>query len=252
MNAKVATPNYLPVMPEDLREIMDNDPRVAAIEIPPPGIVRERTLEPLEQPAVEEGFYRMTLVTDDPIGELSWQNPPKGVFLSLDVGRGVGLGKISERPLVFETGKPAARRPDVIPFNNWLAVSRRFLEVLAQHAPGTFESMDVTWRFRAGAEGDLAFVDVTRLIDAYDYRRSVINIRAANGKKSFGGLKYPRTLRSNVDPGVAMFRDSVARSEIIVSRGLAQALVDAGMRGFRFISLNTGTTVAMNYVEQGE
>jgi hypothetical protein len=232
--------SYVPEIPEDLRKILDSDRRVQALESPSAGFAAEHVLAAIEPATHEDRFYRLTLLTDDRIGELEWTNSPKDMWARLRSGLGLGFAKISEPPVIIEGRGATKRRPDVLHFENWLAVSKSFAAIVERFDPGAFEALNITWKLPRGETADYVFMDVTRMIDAYDYRRSNLVISVKDGRKSFFCLRDPRTLKSGIDPNLHLFRDALVRDDILVSNALGRALAEAGLRGFRLIDLVTG------------
>lgn len=238
-----------PQMPADLREILDSDPRLAGLRNKPGELSRPvRVLEPKNPPSAgEHEFVRLNLVADDPVGVVEWVNEPRGAFLSVRAGYGLGLKPITQTPEFREKGSRLEHRADAYTYNTWMIASNAFVEVVRQFAPDAIETLPVDWWFEDGGRLDgIHFLDVTRRVDVYDYHRSKIRVMSDRGVRSLEGLDYPRAVKPGVDAGVTICRDAYMRSDILVSRTLAHALARAGLRGVRFEELLTGRTMKLD------
>lgn len=248
------TVDRFPGVPPQLREILDSHPELAGMKEALPGFQPERRTVTPPDPAVpaESPFVLLYLYTEDPFGEYEWTNKPKDAWLSTDVGHGLGFGAITEKPVIKEPGKRPKRRPDLFDFIGWHVASRKFVEVIERFDPGVVTTQPIEWKFGGASTEDFVFFDINRLVDAYDYRRSVLDVDFAHGRRNLHDLNFPRALKPGAGNGQHIFRDYYRRHEILVSRELATALVKSGMRGIRFNDLATGRTLELSHAEYGE
>jgi hypothetical protein len=249
MNAQKTVPAYPLNMPADLRELLENDPRVAAMPLAQAGRRRRDVLKALDTPASHDTrFAKLSLFNEDPFGEYKWINPPAGVYLSTDLGRGMGLRKITDTPVLYEAGPRPAQRADIFISGVLLVVSAPFLDIVKRFDAAAIESLPVDWRFEDQSKLDGYFYfDVTRQLDAFDYAHSEVRVLIDGESKRIDGLNFPRVLKNGIPRGVHLLRDSYLRSEILISVELARALADAGMRGFTAVDQLSGNTIPLNY-----
>ena len=76
-----------------------------------------------------------------------------------------------------------------------------------------------------------------------DSEKRLVPSKMSRGEKFVSRLAYPRALRSDVDPAVHVFREAFYRSDIFLSRPLAQAIAEARLPGARFEDPANGHTV---------
>jgi hypothetical protein len=235
-------------MPADLRHLLENDPRVAAFDAAPAGHPYRAVLEAqaIAGP-VDERFAQLQLFHEDPFEDRKWINKPAG-FRSSDVGRGKGVAKMGQNPVIEEYGPRPALRADIFREGSWMVVSQAFDAIVRRFDTAAIESIPAEWRYQDGRHPDgVRFLDVIRKFDAFDYRHSEIRLYIQQDRKDIDGLNFPRRLKPGIPESVHLFRDSWLRSEMLISLELARALVDAGMRGFRAIALGTGGTIPLEY-----
>jgi hypothetical protein len=242
------TAPYPADMPADLRDLLEKDPRVAAFEAAPAGNPYRAVLEAQGVAGpVEERFAQLQLFHEDPFEDRKWINKPAG-FRSSDVGRGKGVAKMGENPVIEEYGPRPAIRADIFREGSWMVVSQAFDTIVRRFDAAAIESIPAEWRFQDGGRTDgVRFLDVTRKLDAFDYRHSEVRLYIEQERKDVDGLNFPRALKPGIPEGVHLFRDSWLRSEMLISLALARALADAGMRGFRAVALGTGRAVPLDY-----
>lgn len=241
-------------MPPDLRRILDSDPRLSGMTDPLPGFSPEvRELAPVEVRDVPPAFSLLWTTTDDPFGEMYWTNRPPDIAPYFNTGGGCGLAPVGDRPCIRESRKPPAKRPDIFEFLRWHVASNAFIEVVREFDPQAIEVKPVRWEFAGGVISDrYSFLDVTRLGDAYDYARSHLRVRYAEGKRSLTSMGYPRVLKPTFGVGASIARDSYSPHDVLVTHDLARALVEAGLRGFRFLDLARGNSIELPHVEYME
>jgi hypothetical protein len=225
-----------PQMPPDLRRILDTDPRLEGFKESPTDIVTpQKVLKPSNPPRAEESsLVLFDLNPEDTYGKITLVNPP-------------GQGK--DMPRVHEACKKPSRRSDVFPYMNWLVVSRTFVDVVNRFAPGAIKAIPVDWQFEDGKLEGAHLLDVTALVDAYDYERSELLVSAKYGQRLFRSMGFPRAIKSGAEKGVHICRDSFVRHDILVSRELARALASAALRGFVFRELATGGRFELDYAD---
>jgi hypothetical protein len=237
-------------MPADLRHLLENDPRVAAMPDAPPGNPYRDVLTATAMPApLEPRFATLSVFPgDDLFADHKWINKPAAASRALMMGRGQGLGQITETPVICEDGSRPEKRPDIFRYSGWYVVSRVFDDIVRRLDPAACESLPIDWRFSDQTTHDGArFLDVTRQIDAFDYPHSEVRLHVDGSRKDIDGLNFPRALKPGIAGGLHLLRDSYLRSQILVSIELARALADAGMRGFTATDLQTGNTIPLNY-----
>ena len=248
MNEKV---ERYPGVPPQLQEILNTHPRLDGMCAAPPNCADERRIiEPADPPSPGESqFLLLRLYTEDPFGEHSWINKPKDVWLSTDVGHGIGFGAIKEKPVIKEPNLRPWRRPDLFAFIGWHVASRRFVDAIAKFDPAATTTLPIEWKFRWRSTDDFVFFEVKRLVDAYDYSRSVLDCTYKWEARCLEDLGYPRALKRGAGEGLHIFRDYYRRRDVFVSRQLAKAFIDAGMRGIRFDDLVTGKEIELEHPE---
>lgn len=240
-----------PGVAPQLREILDTHPQLEGMREALPNFPPERrTILPADPPPPGESpFVLLYLYTEDTFGEYQWTNKPKDAWLSTDVGHGIGFAAITEKPAIKEPNLRPWRRPDLFSFIGWYVASRKLIDVIAKFDPAAITTLPIEWTFRFRSTDDFVFFDVTRLVDAYDYSRCALDVHFQYGDRNLYDILYPRAFKRGAADGQHIFRDFYHRSDILVSRELAKALVDAGMRGIRFNDLVTGRTVELDHPE---
>ena len=238
-------------MPADLAEILASHPQLEGMKEALPNFPPERRqIPPLEAPRVNERFVELYLYTEDSFGEFQWTNQPKGVMLSLEVGKGQGFGAIPEKPVIREPKRRPNERPDMFDFIGWQVVSQRFVDVLRAFDATAFRVIPIEWRFR-NHTAEYFFFEVTRAADMFDYKRSAMDVEFNYGRRLLYDLLPPKSLKPGND-ALHIVVDSWRRRQMLVSRELARALVKAGMRGLRFRDLATGQTLDLPHIEHRE
>jgi hypothetical protein len=230
------TPLDLPQMPAELAELL-KDPRLEGMVEGLPGLpATRRKLDPHDPPvAGESPFLLMRGTYENTFGDVRWLNEPSGLSLVLRNGDGKGFPSITERPRFEERKKKPKNRADAWAYLSWLIASPAFIGIVRRFDADAIEAVEIDWTFSDGSKLDgYAFVDVRRRVDAYDYRRSEVWVELRGGQKCLAELGHPRALKPGIQTGIHIFRDNYFRSDIFVSRALARALAEGGMRGIRF------------------
>jgi hypothetical protein len=245
----IAPADFVPQMPADLRTILESDPRLDGLSNTPGEFAKPtRVLRPANPPHADEaGLVKMHFLSEDRFNHASWRNEPTDVFLPLQVGDGRGLSRLVEKPAFVERGKPLKQRADAFEYVSWLVVSGRFIEVVRRFAPQDIETREVDWTLGDGNKlADMHFLDVLRLVDAYDYQRTQIRVICDGGRHQLDALEYPRALKAGASTGVHICRDSFRRQDILVSHELAKAMMAARLRGVKFQALDTGRVMDLD------
>jgi hypothetical protein len=226
-----------------------DDPRLADMKDALPNFPRtRRILDPSDPPKAGESRYLLFHDEDsETFGRLSWENEPQRLSFISHTGHGEGFGRLTERPRIKEKKRRPKSRVDVWDFRLWLVASAAFVEVLRRFDPEAVETLDIDWSFVDGETLDgYVFLDIRRRIHAYDYARSRAVVEMEKGRKLVAWLAHPRALQPDIDPSIHVFRDAYWRHDVFVSRAVAQALVEAGLRGFRFEDPVSVATVELN------
>lgn len=225
-----------PKLPPDAEELL-NDPQLADLRYRGPNIPKAgKALRPADPPALGES--RFLLFRDDfeyaQVGKLTWMNQPtpRG---ALGAGRGFPTLQREVPRFMMDRPKPA-QVEDAWTYGEWLIASRRFVEIVMSYDPAPIETVNIDWSYADGRRLDgYAFVDVRRLLHAYDYRRSVVFVEIDDTRKYISSVGAPRALRPDLPADAHIFRDAYWRQQLFFSRELAKALVQAGiMKGFYF------------------
>jgi hypothetical protein len=224
----------LPTMPPDAARLLV-DPRVLALRHKGPNWPIQRlVLPPEEVPVPGESPYLLLSTEAEEDGAplpVSWVNSP---MESIAWGKGSGFPDLEERPR-FEEGGPTPSVPlHLRDFSSWLIAGPEAVAILRRFAPESIETtpIDVAYEDSGQVEG-YVFLDVRRLVDAYDYGRCEVLVTAYELGRviEVGGQ---RGLRADIDRNLHLFRDSFQREHVFVSRELARALCAAGIRQIRF------------------
>ena len=234
----------LPKAPPELAALLQ-DPRLEGMEEAPSWLPHTRlNLMPANPPVAGESPYLLfDEYTTETFGDVDWLNEPPGTNFVARTGKGQGFRLLTETPRFKEHKKKPARRADAWRYSSWLIVSPQFADILRSFDPGAIQTLPIDWEFSDGQKLDgYQFLDVTRRIHAYDYTRSEVWVTLKRGRKFISGLGHPRALKPGIDSAFHVFRDDYYRADILMSRPLARALSEAGMRGIRFedpVSIDT-------------
>jgi hypothetical protein len=248
----IAPVDFVPQMPADLRKILDSDPRLdGLINKPGESVKPVRVLKPENPPLPGESpLVKMHFLSEDRFNPTAWRNEPQDVILPIQVGDGRGLSRLLQKPVFVEKGSPPKFRADAFEYVSWLTVSTRFVEIVRKFAPHDIETIDVDWTLGDGNKlPGVHFLDILKLVDAYDYRRSQVRVIADGNRRQLDQLEYPRALKPGAADGVHICRDSFLRQDILVSRELAEAMVAARLRGVKFQALDTGRVLDLDYID---
>jgi hypothetical protein len=120
-------------------------------------------------------------------------------------------------------------------FSSWLIAAPEFVLVLRKFEPDLIDTVPLDVTYSDGRKlQEYVFLDVRRLLHAYDYDRSELLVVMDERGKYISDLGLQRGLRADVGAGVHIFRDAFRRGDLFVSRELAQALVSAGVQRLVF------------------
>jgi hypothetical protein len=227
----------IPTIPRDAAALLD-DPRLADLAYQGPNWpIARRMLPPAVAPVPGESPYLLfsTPVDDDedrPALPVNWVNSP---MESLAWGKGSGFPDLEERPRFEEGGPTPSLQLQVLEYGAWLIAAPEVVQILQRFAPESIETAPIEVVYEDGGKIDsYVFLDVRRLIDAYDYRRCEVLVAGYERGLRIDGLGAQRGLRAEVDKKQHIFRDAFQRDDIFVSRALARALLAAGVRHIRF------------------
>jgi uncharacterized protein DUF1629 len=235
----------IPPLPAELRALLD-DPRLADMKDSPDPMARStRVLEPRDPPKPGESHYlRLRNDYEASIHPVHWVNEPKGLPFLARTGEGQGFPLVTERPRFEQSRMKHDIGRDVWYYGGWLIASSALVEILQRFDPSVIETIDIDWTFTGGQRHEgLAFLDVRRFVSAYDYPRMRLVVQMHKGVKSISHLAYPQALKPDIDPAVHIFREGFFRSDIFISRALANAVAQVQHRGIRFEDPATGDTV---------
>jgi hypothetical protein len=225
-------------LPAGMVEIL-KDPRVLALQPNPPTMPKYRfeagiTLKPSNPPAVGDSPYLLFVVDyeDASAAKVEWTNEPGD---SGRMGWGKGFAALKVRPNFTEARAKPSRLRGAWAWTRWLITSPEFAQILHRFDPDAIETVDMDWTYTDGGKLDgYRFLDVHRLLHAYDYARSVVHVGADATRKYVRELGSPRALLAELPHDVHVFREAYFKYDVFCSRELAKALVTAGLRGFHF------------------
>lgn len=231
---RMTIPLNIPQPPPELRALL-NDPRLADMKDSPDKLARStRILEPRNPPKPGESRYLLLQQEyDEPIRGVTWVNEPQTLAFHSRTGEGQGFSLVTERPRFEQSArKPISRQVWI--YGNWLIASPAFADIVRRFDSGVVETVDIDWVSANGRLEGYSFFDVRRRLPAYDYARTRLVVQMHDGKKSISQLSHPRALKADIDPAIHTFREEFYRTHIYMSRPLAKAIVEAGVRGIRF------------------
>lgn len=231
-------------MPPEALQLL-NDPRLADMVDGPSGIPQERILPPAIPPDSTESKFLLVNATSEgiPGGRVTWVNDP-GRTVSMDhVGYGLGFARLEQVPHFEHQAEKPKQPSEVWSYLNWFIASQSFVQILRGVDPDAVQTKEMDWVFSDGQRLDgYMLLDITRVIDAYDFRRTAVIVGMDRGRKYIARLAEPRTLR-DIPEDVHMFRTSAYRSDVFMSRMLAGAISAAKVRGIYFLDPRTMRTV---------
>jgi hypothetical protein len=214
------------------------DPRLEGMVEGPQGIPNVRVLRPSEITREESKYLQIRhSYVARPDSNALWVNKPDWSFSNN--GRGLGFDHVQERPRVEQPKTPPKELFHLWEYAQFFVASPDMLELLQNACPAAVASIPIEWVFSdgQGLEG-YEFVDVIAVHDAYDYRRSVVNVELQNGKKA-PMLAYDRALRADIPASACLFRDSFHRDDVFVSRELAAQIARLARRELSFYDVQT-------------
>jgi hypothetical protein len=205
----------------------------------------QRVLEAVNPPVAGESPYvLLRLLPEDDFAKVDWLNEPTDAFVTLDAGRGNGFGVLSQTPHLLERRRKPGVTSDAWKYVSWMVASEAFASLLRKFDPSVVQTIPIDWHFSDGKKLDgYTFLDVTRLVDAYDYKRTNVTVEMHNGLKSIVWLGNPRALKHTIDRQLHLFRDVFRRGDIFLSRELGKAIAQAKLRGVDCIDPATGSEV---------
>jgi hypothetical protein len=235
----------IPKLPPDALELL-NDPQLSDLRPRAPGLPKAgKTITPSQPPTAGESPFVIFRTDFEHVRDANvvWSNAPSARG---PLGRGRGFPALrNTRPSFTEDQPKPSQSRGAWRHSGWLIASPRFATVIRAFDPGAVETVEIDWIYADGQRLDgYAFLDVTRLLYAYDYRRSVVNVEIDNSGKYIASLSAPRALRRDLPADVHVFREAFWRFEVFFSRELARALLEVEPHGFYFEDPATGGQVA--------
>jgi hypothetical protein len=233
--------NDPPVPPPEALKFLD-DPRLADLRYLGPEMSPDsRLLKPSSLPAAGESRFLLfsPSMAAASSAKVTWTNKPK---IGWQWGKGRGFSGMPPLPRFEEQRKKPKSSRSAWTYLEWIIASPQFTEIVTKFDPAAIETRAIDWMFSDGQQLDgYQFLDVLRLIHAYDYDHSEISVHMiAPDKKHIADVGPRCALKTNIDLNVHIFRDAYIRRKVFVSRELIAALIDAGIRQVNFIDPATG------------
>lgn len=211
-------------VPPEALALLD-DPRTAELTYLPPPMPHDfRVLVPEIAPKFGESrFVILTFEESDFVTEV-FSNGVQGL------SSGKGLDAIREvRPRLFTELERPAQLPAGWFSSGVIVASPTFAKVLREFGGDVIDTVNIDFTCANGHIEGYAFLDVRRVIHAYDWRRSEVRVARNQHGNYIAGLGQARALKRDIESGVHVFRDAYASSEVFVSREVATALRRAGL-----------------------
>jgi hypothetical protein len=227
----------------DALDILD-DPRLDGMTDALPGFSpTRRDLVPAELPSGESRYLRLGTSFDATPGRnAAWPNRPERMWAN---GRGLGFDEMTERPRLEDSSKSPKRLFHFWEYGGVHVASPDIIDMLTRLTPGCFVTIPIDWVYSDGQCLDgYVFVDFIKLHYAYDYWRSEVVVIMREGKKS-ASLGLKRALRDDIPPDLPIFRDAAYRSDVLVSRPLAEELAALCSREMGFNNVHTSWRVEL-------
>ncbi|HEY0685288.1 MAG TPA: DUF1629 domain-containing protein [Steroidobacter sp.] len=218
----------IPKLPPDALALLD-DPQLADLKYRGPGLARAgKVLEPSQPAKVGDSPFLILKTSAEYMrpSNVVWQNPPSPRGM---LGEGRGFPTLrSTRPHFTEDQPKPAELSHAWEYEGWLVASPQFAATIRAFDPEAIETVEIEWVFADGQKLDgYVFLDVRRLLHAYDYRRSVVYVEIGEKGKYISNLGTPRALKPDLPANVHLFREAYWRHQVLVSRELAKALTQA-------------------------
>src|SRR5688500_7381791 len=222
-------------VPPDAAALL-NDPRVAHVVYKGERFALPRDFIPPEvAPVPGESPY---LLFSIPFDSEAPASPGNGVNLpdeSFGWENGEGFPGAAETLRFEESGPLPSPPPQLAEYGAWLVASPQVAQLLRRFEPDFIATWPIEVVYEDGGRLDgYVLLDVLRLVDAYDYRRSEVLVEAHERGRYISGLGRQRGLRAGLDRRLHIFRDAFIRRDIFVSHELARALVAAGVGWIKF------------------
>ena len=242
MMARAANGNLRWPQPHPDALAMLNDPRLEGMTDALPGFPpTRRDLVPAELPSGESRYLRLEMSYEtNPGRNAGWPNRPERHWAN---GKGLGFDEMLERPRVEDSSKSPKRLFHFWEYASLHVASPDVIDLLTRFAPGCFVTLAIDWVYSDGQGLDgYVFVDFIKLHYAYDYWRSEVQVTMREGKKH-ASLGLKRALRDDIPPDLPIFRDASYRSDVLVSRPLAEELAALCSREMGFKNVHTSWRV---------
>jgi len=225
-----------PPSPEELAVF--EDPRVKTLtpQFPAYPEMTKLVLEPA-QPAPEHSRFLRAHTTrfgSRTANHVEWLSPKTYIF---SLGRGNGFEKLTERPRVFQNVQRPAKPPHIWQHHQYFIVSPQVRDVFCRFDAASVEFCEIDWEYRDGTrlEG-YGLLDIIRLIYAYDYSRSRIEISLdKESRKTLFVGHDPTVLREDIPSGIHFFREARWRRPYF-SHEIASELAPFAAKDLEFVN----------------
>lgn len=200
-----------------------------------------RWLQPADPPRPNESRYVLARpytfdpgFARDPIKELEFIGFPEDYHDHSRWGGGLGFDFIRGRQTVRGVLHAKAKPPEFFPAGNegYAIVSPRALKLIQDFGVDQLDILPINWTEDSDRRFEgYVFLDVLRLIDAYDYKRCELVFEKHDGRM-IGFLASKRWFReAEIDPSIHLFHDFYQRKQLVMSRGLWRHLHLHEVRG---------------------
>lgn len=201
-----------------------------------------RFLQPADPPRPNESRYIFARnytfdpnLVRNPVKEFKFVETPNDFNDNERWGGGLGFDFIRGRHTVRGVLRTKVKAPEFVPAHEhgYAIVSSRALKLLQDFGVDRLEILPINWTNDSDPlfEG-YVFLDVLRLIDAYDYNRCELVFRKIDGRMS-GRLGEKRWFREGeIDSSIHLFHDFYERRRFVMSRKLWRYLHNHDVSGF--------------------
>jgi hypothetical protein len=154
---------------------------------------------------------------------VEWISPAGTGWVGLD--RGLGFGTLSERPRIDQNLPRPAKLPHIWFTLGVMVVSPQVRDVFCRRDAASVEFCEIDWEYSDGSrlEG-YGFLDVTRLVRAYDFARSTVEVSLQDdGTRTIFVPGRNLSFRDDIPQDIHFFREERWR-RLYVSREFANEL----------------------------
>jgi len=232
-NRENPNPHLSPPSAEELA--FHADPRIRAMNLPAANKrYTERVLEPsLPIPGPSRFLYARTPYGGRMTNRIT-QVSPKGL---VHTRGGCGFAPYIERPRWVQNTPPPSKPPMVWQDGDFLIVSPEVRAIFCRRDAASIEFCEIDWEYRDGSrlEG-YGLLDVIRLVHAYDYARSRVDVHLYQDGRIYLSLwRDPTVLRTDIPADIHFFREARSR-KLFISRELASELAPYAAKDLEFES----------------